>query len=261
MNYILAILRNEKYIFEIICIIAFAIIFTRIINTFYKETGEQESNNKKNIYKDLSQEEIKSSKDIVDEFINLCINNKYTEAYELLSDECKNTIYQDENSFQKEYVQKYISKLETYRRNAIDYTDNKIICKVEYTPNSIETGLVEKNIDYITVEKKENGEQKLSLMGLIEANKIEKEYNSENIKIRINNKIIFYNYEEFEIEILNKSGVEIILYANTIMCSDEKDYNYYNDYENNAGKIKVNPYDKKIIKVKMNKKATEGRKN
>lgn len=260
LNYLRSFLRNEKYIFEIVCVIIFAIIFTRILNNFYKDTDiytnmERNTEVNSSIYENITEEQTKESESIIDEFVELCKNKAYSDAYALLSYECKDLIYNNEKDFEEQYCQKYIADLEEYTKNSIYYKDGVIIYEIQYYPNFLETGEASARIDYIGVVKEKSGEEKLNLLGLINKKIIDKKYDDKNITIAVKSKIYLYQCELYNIEIVNKTDDIIEINPKDIMFIDGASKTYLGSNVIEGAELKIPSHEQKEVQIKIDKKA------
>ena len=124
MNIIRYYNQNRKRIWGIIIIIIFAIVFLKLLNvTYLKQTKNKIENNDFEVAKTntITQEENSNTKyssdkssidgssvsksnleniqNVLDNFFNACNNQKYEEAYNLLTDRCKELVYPSLKSF------------------------------------------------------------------------------------------------------------------------------------------------------------------
>ena len=126
-NYMRIIRRNRKKIIRVALIVAFLIGLLQLLNYLAGqrvETGSGRRND--DIYKEsngtiitdksavsgskVSAEEIKKVNNKVEEFVNYCNEGKTEEAYNLLSDSCKEEFYPTINSFITYYYEPLFKK-------------------------------------------------------------------------------------------------------------------------------------------------------
>lgn len=166
--------RNEKFIFEIMCIIIFIIVFLHIIND---QASNQKSEyiNTNTISKNVEEKDTETYKQLIEKFITLGKDKKYEEAYELLSDECKNVIFNNDiNNFKEKYYKRYLVGLDKYYINLYEQNEEVIIYSIIYYPNALETGKTDSEEEYISivVDDKNTNNLKLNVLGFNEVKNI-----------------------------------------------------------------------------------------
>ena len=132
MNIIRYYNQNRKKIWGIVIIIIFAIVFLKLLNvTYLKQTKNKIENNDFEVAKTntITQEENSNTKyssdkssidgssvskgnlenvqNVFDNFFNACNNQKYEEAYNLLTDKCKELVYPSLKSFKLNYYDNF----------------------------------------------------------------------------------------------------------------------------------------------------------
>ena len=105
--------RHIIWIIIVSAVLVFGII--RILNNIYKNKPiDSSSTNSTTTYNndnysiisrtEVSEQEVNETTNIVDEFIKFCNNKDISSAYNLLSKDCKETLYPTEEKFSKDYV-------------------------------------------------------------------------------------------------------------------------------------------------------------
>ena len=227
-NLIRNIRQNKKRIIIIIAMFAGIVLIVQVLNGIAKgilenrSTVEDKTNmNTSSIYQPnktiLSNTTVnnisaKENTEIIDNFINYCNNGEIENAYNLLTDECKENLFNNVNSFKKNYYNKIFKEKKEYNLQSwITYSD-RYTYKVRFTENLLATGNSNSNSieDYITII---NSEDRL---GLNINYYIGREYlNSEN---KINNNIIKITYrdiykdkEVYGVKVTNNLDNDILL--------------------------------------------------
>lgn len=175
-------------------------------------------------------EEITSSQvtmlEYVNQFVDLCNAQQVEEAYNLLSDECKEEVYPSLDSFRTNY---YNAIFNGQKRNISVESWANNIYKVKYELDALSTGVyTEENTvqDYISVTKNENNEGKLNVNGYIGRSEINKTQNSNNITITVLRRDRYMDYETYTYSMTNNTN-------NTILLDDkESTNNMYLEDEN-----------------------------
>lgn len=151
INLIRSFFRNEKFIFEIICVIVFIIFFLHMLNNqmYVNTENSADSNNK--VTEEIIDEEKVVTDQLIKNFITFCKNEQYTEAYNLLTDDCKENLYTNQTEFENKYCKKYLIGLEKYYTNIVKKENNTITYMVQYYPDPLTTGDTEGKKNYISI--------------------------------------------------------------------------------------------------------------
>ena len=191
----------------------------------------------------MSQEEIDSIK-IINDFFEYCNEQKIQEAYDLLSDECKEEMYSSVQIFKEMYYNKV---LDGQAKNISIENWNNNTYKVDIGDDYLSSGKYtkENNIqDYITIQ-----DDKLNINKYIGRSKIEKNKSEENMDVLVLNK------DEYTFEIKNNSNETIILDPlediNTMYIKDDDGVKYSAyTHEISEGNLTIGESSKKQIKIK-----------
>lgn len=231
MNLIRYYNQNRKKIWGILIIIFFAFILLQLFSYIHKETNKKKlnttnsinietnvnTNNTKLISKEsaitgetMTNEEIKNTMFIIDQFISFCNNKELEQAYNLLTDECKNKIYHTLESFEQGYYNDVFGG-EVKKCSVENWVNN--IYKVKITEDILSTGRSNNGYskqDYITVKKEENG-YKLNINNYIGNTEINQITKQDNISMEVLNKDTYMEYEEYTIKVTNETENTILL--------------------------------------------------
>ena len=215
--------QNRFKIMVIIILIVLGIIILRSINYIVvkknkKEFAEELNNielarNKENttlysITTGEKQENAKKTTGTIQKFIDYCNKKDITNAYSMLSEECKKEMFPAEEDFRNLYWQ---SKFLTEKNLKIENWRDKTY-KIYLTENMLSTGkksTVEIQ-DYITITN-ESGKNKLNINSFIENKKLEKSAESNNILVRLIEKSTYMDYEIYTFKIKNNRESNILL--------------------------------------------------
>lgn len=283
MHNILRYIRmNKKKLIKVALILAFLIILLQALNYL---AGRKQSVEYNNYYSNIQNEtngtiksdksavsgekvsskEIKEVGNIIKNFVEFCNQREIERAYELISQQCKENLYKDIESFKNDYYAR-VFKGENRNYTVQNWTGNTYI--VNFTEDLLATG---KSIsdasftDYITIVEEKN-EKKLNINSFINKKEINKENEKDNIKIKILNQIQFMEYSIYEIEVHNKTNGTILLSsltngANDIYLKDNND-NRINSYINelSSEELKVYTKNNKKIEIKFDEPYIKNRK-
>lgn len=262
--------QNRQMVWLIIVIVVAIIALIHIINGFVLEengsqnTIAQEKNeviiDNKN-YSVITQTTVKTDvSSTIDEFISYCNNGEIENAYNLLSDECKEILYPSIEDFTNKYFQKLFAEKQTYTYQAWITNNGSYTYKVDFFEDMLATGQASTSsiTDYYTVVVEQNGQYKLNINKFIGIDEINKLETKNDITLIISRKRIYMNYETYEIEINNYSENEIMLdrlqEPKTVYVENEKEQKYYwYGHEIIEEDVTVSRMQKQKIEVKINK--------
>lgn len=218
--------QNRKQIWKIIGVIFIIILVLQLLNYSAKQKAKNQnnstinnSNNNLLSYNNidvstnksvLSGNEIsqqqQSSIKIIDEFFAYCNEQKIQEAYDLLTEECKEEMYSSIEIFDEMYYQKVLNGKKK-NISVENWTGN--IYKVTINDNFIATGeYSEKNKmqDYITIK-----DNKLNINSYVGRVILDREKQKEDITVKLIRQDTYMNYIAYTFEITNHSQKAILL--------------------------------------------------
>ena len=215
--------QNRNIIILVIVICAFIVLLIKTLNGFFSNPQVKYEDNQNNISNDvqktknsvisnstLNNKTAQDNYDVLKKFVQLCNENNIEEAYNLLSDECKQNVYPNLEGFTQNYVNiVFKNKKNLEAKNWIEYEDY-VTYLVTYTGDIISTGDVnsEKFQDYITIDCESN---KLNINKYIRRKQINKTIEKNNIKFTMNYVDIYKDYEIYNVDVENKNNKEIVL--------------------------------------------------
>lgn len=172
------------------------------------------------------------STNIIDSFIKYCNEKDINSAYNLLSNDCKQTLYPTEEEFKNNYVNKIFSSYRMYDKRAWVNTNSSYTYSIKITEDLLSTGgnKEDANIqDYYTLVK-ENGEYKLNINNYIGKEEINKTKAENGIEVYVIEKKTYIDYEIYTIKVKNNTQNEVILDSKedtkTVYLKDTNNYNY-----------------------------------
>lgn len=221
------------------------------LNNYYQSQSNSETNNtvSSNVENKVEVPEnvaiTSSSESIINQFVKLCNENKLNEAYDIISQDCKEVLYPTINDFKNNYYDKIFDKPKSARIENSMYEGE--IYKVTYMTDLLSNGGYSDETtfeDYIYVTR-EDDEPKISLNKFIYIQDINKTASSNEISINILKKRVFIDYEEYQIQISNNTNNEIYITPDErkIYLLDENDIEYtsnIDEFQTNATLIKPN---------------------
>lgn len=272
---------NKKKLIKVALILAFLIILLQVLNYLTSRKNAVEYNNDySNIQnetngtiksdksavsgKKVSTKEIKEVGNLINSFVDFCNEGKIEDAYELLSQQCKEVFYENINTFKNDYYRKVFNG-ENRTYTVENWTGDTYI--VKFTEDLLATGKVTSDssfTDYITIIE-ENNKKKLNINSFVGKKEINKAKENDNIKIKVLNQIQFMEYAIYEIEATNNNDDIIELTQQTpvikgIYLKDSKDTKHY-AYGNELAEddLKIQPKLTKKLKIKFDNPYVSGR--
>lgn len=275
--------QNRKQIIVTLCIIIFAFLMIQLFNTAYREINKEKINsqnettedkNTENDYTKQSQSLVSDDEitgtyktdfgNLIDTFLKNCSEKKYNEAYDLLTSDCKNTLYPSKDIFADQYCLKKFTEGKTYDFQAWS-TKGAYIYLVKIYDDILSSGRLSNKSyiqDYYSIME-ENGEYKLNINGYIGLMKRNNKKESDNIRISVDYSNVYIDYEIYTLTIKNSSDKDILLDSKenteTVYVSDKNDYQYEAlMYEVLDEDLLIHTQEEKEIKIKFSNNYNEG---
>lgn len=200
------------------------VIFILLLNTFLGMYKSNEPITTKEPFALVLQPETKipaklfvESESFITKFSKNCSEGKYEEAYEVLSDDCKNIVFGDVKEFTK-YAQTNFPKDSRYEVIPYSKVGSTYVYQVKVFEDFLATGLTYSNYTYIDLKMAVNedveGKKHLSVAGFMGRFPIDSVFENDYIKIEILEKTSFYNEETYNLKITNRTENDIVLKDN-----------------------------------------------
>ena len=266
---------NKEKIWKIIILAVFILILIKIwqhIMINENQTNQQYINNSENIKQEYNEINIGTNKElttgqsynsdskeelnVIDEFFKYINNENYAEAYNLITDDCKQEMFKSEEIFQKSYVSKIKEK---GNKNSIEvnkWSGNTY--RVNIYGDILAAGKVEEMTieDYITVVG-----EKININNFIGSTDIYGKVVYGDFKLEVVKQKQYMNYTVISFKIANKTRNKYIIdelrkYDN--MCiQDENGYKHiaYNN-ELTDSDVTIYPSEVKYLDIKYYLKNT-----
>lgn len=158
----------------------------------------------------VSKEVAKESVTTIEKFVQECNQGNISNAYAMLTDDCKEALFKTEENFKRGYYdiifkKKRMSDIESFMNSGKRHT-----YQVKFYEDVLSSGNAkdpESYQDYITID--ENG--KLSINSLIYQQEINKKTEKEGVTITILSKQVYKDNEKYEIKIENNTDKRILI--------------------------------------------------
>ncbi len=208
-----------------------------------------------------------ANKTLIDNFINYCNLKQIEQAYNLLTDDCKEEVFfSNIQNFSNNYVNKIFNGKKTYSMQSWVNRDTYTTYKIKIVDDMISTGKItsqENEIeDYYTVVQ-DGGEYKLSINNYIAKKEINKEKEFQGIKITVISKDTYKDYESYDIKVENLNETSILLDSQEktdsmyILASNDSKYRAYS-YEIDKSRLIIEPGRSRTITIHFNKIYSNG---
>ena len=195
--------KNKKKIILVVLIVAFFLVFMREADRYIARENSSSVNNtttitdSKNTINDRNNQnitdnivskedleakvkELNNDEDVIKMFIEFCKKGNVDNAYNMISDSCKKTLFTTQKEFSEKYYNTYFSNQTIIKISK--YNDNGTY-KVDYSLDPLITGSSEnsKITDYITITK----DKKLNVGGFIKNVALNKKTQNSYVKINV----------------------------------------------------------------------------
>lgn len=247
--------NNKEKFWVTIGIIIFVIVLIQIINGVIKNNREEELNNEKNestiissgssknetylpsrtdsVISDskVSKDRIEEDTNIIESFVNFGNANDVEGAYNLLSQDCKDEMFQTIDRFYEFYFKNIFNEKRSYDLENWDSTGSRTTYRIKYQNDIMATGMINEEFieDYITVIE-ENDEKKLNINEFINKVDLEKKGQVDGLEATVTAKYYYYDYEEYDITFKNTTQEQIIIdtkdNTESVYLEDERGVNY-----------------------------------
>lgn len=267
--------KNGKLILYVIFIIIFILLVIKIANEIYEDEEKKKLENISNnttinetsndLKNNITQEEANEIKtDNIDNtmklFVYYCNNQEISKAYNMLTDECKNAMFENEDFFNELYVKNIFNEKKDYSMVKWSTDGDRTTYLVKYIGDLLATGNEEGTVtqEYYTFVKNNDGSYKMNINNYIYGEDKNIKSEQQNIIFEIKEVDIYDSYEEYNISITNNREKEICLTGNKYnknVYLKGKNGTTYSPYDNkfNYEIITIKPGITKNYKIKFNK--------
>ena len=245
--------QNKEKIWKVVLIIAFLLGIIYFLNhkaiednnknssTVISSSNVSYSDNENNTYisnksaisgGSVTKQEVEKINSTISKFLQYCKNEKYEEAYNMLSLDCKEKKYQTLEKFTQNYAKTKFNKNDVYEVEEWINNTYRVSISVDKLATG-ELGNSKKLTEYITIVE-EDSQNKLNINSYVGQKDIGKEVTQDNVKVTVLSKEIYMDYEiyNFKIENLSSETIKLDAFesADSIYLEDSKGYKY-NSYK------------------------------
>jgi hypothetical protein len=152
---------------------------------------------------------------LIDNYVNHCNNNDYSEAYKLLSDSCKKYVFDDSEESFTEYAKAVFDQKKRYSIQDYSNYGSYYIYEVKIIDDILATGLTNQEYSYYTEKwaiSRDSNDLKLNVRDYMGHTELKRNGEDDNLKIRIETRDEYYNYEIYTIRITNRTEKDIVIF-------------------------------------------------
>lgn len=269
--------QNRLSFWIIVIIIVFGLILLQVLNGFAKEeaqkrheqsantnnvstTYEQKQNTKRSepiISGDtLTEEQRKTNSNVIDSFLEYCINGNIAQAYNLLSSDCKEVYYKTQEDFEAYYCKNKFTQYKKYDYELWNSSGSKVY-RIKLYEDMLSTGNVSSKYieDYYTITT-DNGQKRLNINSYIGRDTIDKSATKDDLVVDVKYVDRFKENIIYTITLKNNGNKNIILDTKTRPNSVYITNNYQTKYsallyENLQNDLLIKPEEEKTITIKF----------
>lgn len=225
-------------------------------NLTYEEMREEKKNTA--IFEgDISEKDKDIFADYIENFYNHCNKKEYEQAYDMISNECKENLFPNIEEFKKDIDQKF-DKLKAFDYQNLSNVDNIYVYQFylfddvsAYGANTIP----DKKIYYLAIIKNKDNDIKISLNGYLNSEKLNYKYSINGMNIDIVRRDIYYDHVDYIFNINNKNKENVVFrYDNARLIVSNSARNYtFNNTKHVLSYIFINSHQEKEIKLSFEK--------
>lgn len=161
----------------------------------------------------ISEEKFEEQNSLVKSFVDYCNEQNYEEAYNLLTEDCKEKIYPSLSDFENKYCKRIFTEKREYNLQSWINNGKYNTYRVRFTGDIIGNGSYDNSEnyeDYITIVTNDEG-QKLNINGYIKTEEINKETKNDKIQAVAKEVDTYMDYVTYKVSIKNISENDILL--------------------------------------------------
>lgn len=267
--------QNRIRIIVTILIVVFIILIIQAINYILKQAEPEAAPTEPEIVdtsrpsesvisgEELPEETTDTNLNVISQFVEYCNNKQYQNAYDLLTQDCKDELFGTLDLFVSNYCNQIFTSTMTYQLELWYAASSTYTYRITYfTNNLLATGSAtptNTKEDYITIKTSRDGD-KLNINNFIEKDEINNSQTAEDtaITIAVNDRYIYRDYEIYNITISNNTDKTILISngvnSNDICLVDTNEVEY-NSILNEVPlvNLELEPGISKTIEIRFNK--------
>lgn len=273
--------QNRLKIWAILLAIVLGYALLRVLNSAIANQNTDENNNEQETtsnnvvsyrnesesmvtggsVSDLYSDEIGA---FINQFFTYCVNHEPQRAYEMVSNDTKQLLYQTESLFEKNYYENRFSGNKQFSFQSWSRTDGLYIYQVRIFDNMLATGQTSDNYieEYVTITVEE-GSYKLNLNSYLGRKQLNVRDEDDNLSVQVFMVDRYLDYEVYTLNIQNKTSGTILLdtkrKTNSCYVVDSIGNKFEALlYENSDEDLEFSPNEMKTIQIRFSDAYREG---
>ena len=201
---------------------------------------------------------------VINQFFTYCVNHDSQRAYDMVSNNTKQVLYQTEEKKKKNYYQNKFNGNKQFSFQSWSRTDTLYIYQVRIFDNMLATGQTSDNYieEYVTIAVEE-GRYKLNLNSYLGRKQISVKNEDENLSIQVVMVDRYLDYEVYTLNVQNKTDSNILLdtkrKTNSCYVVDSMGNKFEALlYENSDEDLEILPNEMKTIQIRFSDAYREG---
>ena len=273
--------QNRLKIWAILLAIVLGYALLRVLNSAIANQNTDENNNEQETtsnnvvsyrnesesivtggrVSDLYSDEIGA---FINQFFTYCVNHEPQRAYEMVSNDTKQLLYQTESLFEKNYYENRFSGNKQFSFQSWSRTDGLYIYQVRIFDNMLATGQTSDNYieEYVTITVEE-GSYKLNLNSYLGRKQLNVKDEDDNLSVQVVMVDRYLDYEVYTLNIQSKTDTTILLDTkrDTSSCYVVDSIGNKFEallYENSDEDLEFSPKEMKSIQIRFSDAYREG---
>ena len=195
--------------------------------------------------------------EFINKFFTACIEHDPQTAYNMVSNDTKQELYQTEELFEKNYYENKFAGDKQFSFQSWSSSDGIYIYQIKIFDNMLASGKTNDNyIEEYVALKSENGEYKLNLNSYLGRKTINRKTEDDNLTVQVLRVDSYLDYEIYTMSIQNKTSKKILLdtkrKTNTCYVQDTLKNKFEALlYENKDEDLIFKPSEVKTIRIKF----------
>lgn len=153
--------------------------------------------------------------DKIEEYCKYCNNKEYENAYAMLTDECKEYVFEDDIENFKKYIDYIFNGNKVYSIQDYSNKDNVYVYNLTISADLMATGMNTEDSKSMYIDKvvfiKDDNNTKFSVKGFIKSEDMDCLGEDDYMKISIYKKITYYDKVTYKMQITNKTTYPIVI--------------------------------------------------
>lgn len=151
----------------------------------------------------------------IEEYCKYCNNKEYENAYAMLTDECKEYVFEDDIENFKKYIDYIFNGNKVYSIQDYSNKDNVYVYNLTISADLMATGMNTEDSKSMYIDKvvfiKDDNNTKFSVKGFIKSEDMDCLGEDDYMKISIYKKITYYDKVTYKMQITNKTTYPIVI--------------------------------------------------